>query len=160
MKKQFLGLSAVVVFACFAGTGTVRAQEFVVDPAHSSANFKISHLGLSWVFGRFNEITGNFTIDPVDATKSTFGITIKADSIDTNNAKRDEHLRSPDFFNTKQFPTLSFRSTAVKAIKDGFQVTGDMTMHGAGSTSGRMNPRARALAANASGIRAKKDSKS
>ncbi len=82
------------------------------------------------MFGRFNELSGNFTLDAADASKSSFAVTVKAESIDTNNAKRDEHLRSPDFFNSKQFPTLIFKSTAVKAIKDGFQVSGDLTIHG------------------------------
>jgi polyisoprenoid-binding protein YceI len=130
MNKRLLGVTTFVFFAVFPGADAASAQEYVVDPAHSSANFKISHLGLSWVFGRFNELTGNFIIDPADATKSSFAMTIKADTVDTNNAKRDEHLRSPDFFNSKQFPTLSFKSTAVKAMKEGYQVTGDLTLHG------------------------------
>jgi polyisoprenoid-binding protein YceI len=130
MNKSLLGFAAVIVFAACAGAKAARAQEYVLDPAHSSANFKISHLGLSWVFGRFNELTGDFKIDPADATKSSFAMSIKAESLDTNNAMRDTHLRSPDFFNSKQFPTIGFKSTAVKAIKDGFEVTGDLTLHG------------------------------
>ncbi len=58
-------------------------------------------------------------------------MTIKAETVDTNNSKRDGHLRSPDFFNVKQFPAIAFKSTGVKAIKDGYEVTGDLTTHGA-----------------------------
>jgi polyisoprenoid-binding protein YceI len=92
--------------------------------------FKISHLGLSWIHGRFNEVSGNFTIDKDDASKGAFELTLKAESIDTNNKKRDDHLRSPDFFNVKQFPTITFKSTMVKPAEGGFEVTGDLTMHG------------------------------
>jgi len=106
-----------------------RADEFALDPAHAGVNFKISHIGLSWIYGRFNDLSGAFTIDP-DAAKCAFNMTIKTESVDTGNGKRDEHLRTPDFFNAKQFPVISFKSTAVKTIKDGYEVTGDFTMHG------------------------------
>jgi polyisoprenoid-binding protein YceI len=106
------------------------ADQYTLDPMHTGISFKISHLGLSWVFGTFKEVSGAFTIDADNAANSSFELTMKAASIDTFNAKRDEHLRSPDFFNAKQFPALSFKSTAVKAIDGGFEVTGELTMHG------------------------------
>jgi polyisoprenoid-binding protein YceI len=108
----------------------VRADDYKVDPMHSSVTFKISHLGLSWVHGRFDKMSGNFTIDPSDASKCSFALTAQAKSVDTNNKQRDEHLCSPDFFNVKQFPLITFKSTGVKAAKNGYEVTGDMTMHG------------------------------
>ena len=92
--------------------------------------FKISHSDLDWVFGRFNDFSGEFTIDPSDPSKSSFTMKIDPNSVDTNNAKRDGHLKSPDFFNTKQFPTMGFTSTSVKPIEGGFEVTGDFTFHG------------------------------
>src|SRR5713226_2028376 len=108
----------------------VRAENYVIDDNHSSVSFKIDHLGLSWIHGRFNAVSGNFTIDKNDPSKSAFELTLKAESIDTNNKKRDAHLRSPDFFNVKQFPTITFKSTMVKTAEGGFEVTGDLTMHG------------------------------
>jgi polyisoprenoid-binding protein YceI len=87
-------------------------------------------MGVSYIPGRFNEFSGNFTIDTSDPAKSSFSLTIKTQSVDTNNSKRDEHLRAPDFFNAKQFPTITFASTAVKAVEGGYEVTGDLTMHG------------------------------
>jgi polyisoprenoid-binding protein YceI len=72
-------------------------------------------------------VTGTFTIDPA---KTSFNLAIKTESIDTDNGKRDEHLKSPDFFNAKQFPEISFKSTSVKPVKDGYEVTGDLTLHG------------------------------
>jgi polyisoprenoid-binding protein YceI len=119
-----LFLSLVVVLPARA------ADEYTIDSMHTGISFKISHLGLSWVFGTFKNVAGHFTIDPDNPARSAFAMTIKADSIDTANAKRDEHLRSPDFFNTKQFPTLSFESTSVKPIDGGYDVTGNLNLHG------------------------------
>jgi polyisoprenoid-binding protein YceI len=106
------------------------ADDYVVDDMHTAATFKIAHVGLSWTYGRFNDITGAFTIDPADPAKTSFTLNIKTETVDTNNKKRDDHLRSPDFFNVKQFPIITFKSTTVTPIKDGYQVTGDLTLHG------------------------------
>jgi polyisoprenoid-binding protein YceI len=126
-------LVGLVVVLCALGTaaaGRRAAEEYTVDALHAGVNFKISHLGLSWIHGRFNEFSGGFTLDPDDPGKCTFNLTIKTESIDTNNKKRDEHLSTPDFFNVKQYPTITFKSTAVKPAKDGYEVTGDLTLHG------------------------------
>jgi polyisoprenoid-binding protein YceI len=131
MRMRLLGVVIVATCGLAGAAGSARAADsYAIDTMHSGVTFKISHLGLAWVFGRFNEFSGDFAIDPDDASKCSFGLTIKADSIDTNNTKRNDHLRSPDFFNVKQFPAISFKSTAVKAIKDGYEVTGDFTLHG------------------------------
>lgn len=106
------------------------ADEYDYDLVHSSVSFKARHLDISWIHGRFNEVDGKFSLDRQDPSKSTFQLTIKADSVDTANAARDEHLRQPDYFDTKQFPTIEFRSTSVKAIDGGYEVTGNFTMHG------------------------------
>jgi polyisoprenoid-binding protein YceI len=119
----------VILFAVAAATPAPAADEYAVDAMHAGVTFKISHLGVSWVYGRFNDFTGTFTLDP-DAAKCSFSLSIKTDSIDTANKKRDDHLRSPDFFNVKQFPTITFKSTAVKEVKNGYEVTGELTLHG------------------------------
>jgi polyisoprenoid-binding protein YceI len=106
------------------------ADPFGVDPDHSSVVFKIQHAGISSIFGRFNEMSGDFMIDKQEPANSSFALSIKAGSVDTNNAARDKHLRSPDFFNTKQFPALTFKSTEVRRVEKGYEVTGDFTMHG------------------------------
>jgi polyisoprenoid-binding protein YceI len=133
MQKRFSGLVAAAVLAGgLVAVGPARAaDEYAVDPMHSGVNFKISHLGLSWIHGRFNSYFGSFALDAADPGKSSFALTIKTESIDTNNAKRDEHLKSPDFFNAKDFPAITFKSTAVKPAKEGYEVTGDLTLHGA-----------------------------
>ena len=96
----------------------------------TSVYFKIPHLGLSWTYGRFNDTAGNFSVDAAAPAKTNFVLTVKTDSVDTGNGKRDEHLRSPDFLNAKQFPVMSFTSTQVKPIDGGYEVQGDFTMHG------------------------------
>ena len=123
-------MTALGVFAFFGLGAAVSADDYALDTAHSGVTFKISHLGLSHIFGRFNDFTGDFTLDSGDAAKSSFKLNIKSQSIDTNNAGRDNHLRSPDFFNVKQFPAITFASTAVKPIEGGYEVTGDLTLHG------------------------------
>jgi polyisoprenoid-binding protein YceI len=105
-------------------------EDYAMDPAHSGVTFKISHSDINWIYGRFNQFTGEFAVDPGDQSKSSFTMTIRPESVDTNNAKRDGHLRSPDFFNTKQYPAMKFTSTSVKPIEGGLEVTGDFSLHG------------------------------
>jgi len=124
LKRLAVSALAIALFAAAA-----RADDFTIDKMHAGVNFKISHVGLSYVFGRFNDFSGTFAVDP-DASKCAFTMTIKTESIDTANQARDGHLKSPDFFNAKQFPAISFQSTSVKAVKDGYEVTGDATIHG------------------------------
>ena len=115
---------------CAGGQPASAADEYDYDLVHSSVSFKARHLDISWIHGRFNEVAGKFSLDRENPSKSTFRLTIKADSIDTANAARDEHLRQPDYFDTKQFPTIEFKSTKTKAIEGVYEVTGDFTMHG------------------------------
>ena len=131
MSHRLCPKIALAALATLLGlTSLGRADEFAVDGAHAGVNFKISHLGLSWIQGRFDEFGGQFTIDSANPEKSAFELSINPASIDTNNQKRDEHLRSPDFLNAKQFPVMTFKSTAVHPVKGGYEVTGDFTMHG------------------------------
>ncbi len=115
---------------CVSGKSASAADEYAYDPVHSSVSFKARHLGISWIHGRFNEVAGKFSLDREHPSKSTFELTIKTDSVDTANKARDEHLRQPDYFDTKQFPTIEFKSTSTKAIKGGYKVEGNFTMHG------------------------------
>src|SRR5438132_1537203 len=116
MHKRLLSVVfAILLLAGFADVAPVRAADtYAVDPAHSGVTFKIRHFGIAWIQGRFDKFSGSFTIDPSDAGKCSFALTIETESIDTNNPTRDTHLRSPDFFNSKQFPAILFKSTSVK----------------------------------------------
>ncbi len=112
------------------GIGASAADTYEIDPVHSSAVFKVSHLNIVPFYGSFAEVTGTVLLD-ADAAKNSVNITIPADKVVTHNDKRDQHLRGPDFFNTKQFPTLTFVSTAWKKVDDkNFAVTGDLTIKG------------------------------
>ena len=122
--------ATVVATAIIVGGIVQAADEYQYDLVHSSVSFKARHLDISWIHGRFNQVDGRFSLDRQNPEKSVFELTIKAESIDTANAARDEHLRQPDYFDTKQFPAITFRSTKVAAIEGGYEVTGDFTMHG------------------------------
>jgi polyisoprenoid-binding protein YceI len=106
------------------------ADDYKVDGVHSSISFQVQHFGISYVHGRFNEMAGEFSIDKADPSKSSCTLTIKTESVDTNNKGRDTHLKSGDFFNVKQFPTITFKSKSFKAVEGGYEVTGDLTLHG------------------------------
>jgi polyisoprenoid-binding protein YceI len=121
---------APLFLAALAALPARGAEAYNLDPAHTGISFKISHLGLSSVFGTFKDVSGAFTVDDQNPANSSFGMTIKTHSIDTSNVKRDEHLRGADFFNVKQFPALTFKSTAVKPVDGCLEVTGDFTLHG------------------------------
>jgi polyisoprenoid-binding protein YceI len=104
------------------------ASSFDVDNLHSSVIFRIKHLNVSYFYGRFNKVAGAFTLDG-DATK--LDITVDADSVDSNSADRDKHLKSQDFFSVKEFPSITFKSTAAKKVDgDKIEVTGDLTFRG------------------------------
>jgi polyisoprenoid-binding protein YceI len=129
MKKIAPVVGLIVLLALVV---QVRAGDtYKVDPVHSSIIFRIKHMNISNVFGRFNEPTGTFVIDDADPTKTTLNFEIQAANVDTHNAQRDTHLKGPDFFNAKQFPTITFKSTAVKKGEGNMlDVTGDLALHG------------------------------
>ena len=132
MNRIFLSMSLALV-ACvgmWIDRSAQAADEYTYDLVHSSVSFKARHLDLSWIHGRFYQVEGTFSIDRQEPSKSTFQLSIKAESVDTANVGRDEHLRQPDYFDTKQFPTIDFKSTSTKIIPGGYEVTGDFTMHG------------------------------
>jgi len=123
-------LAAALVLVLLLPALARAADSYQFDPAHSSVTFKIQHVGISWVQGRFDDLAGACMVDPEDAAKSSFEMTIKTASVDTNVAKRDQHLRSKDFFDVAQYPEMHFKSTAVKKVDAGLEVTGEFTLHG------------------------------
>ena len=126
MGVSRLGLAFGLLLTVGAAAQTHAAEKYEIDPAHTSVYFKVSHLGMSEVYGRFNEVKGRFTL----GAEKSFALGIRAASVDTGNEKRDEHLRGPDFFNAKQYPAITFQSTTVERTGDTFRVTGDLSLHG------------------------------
>lgn len=109
----------------------VAAASYQVDSTHSSVVFKVKHLGTANFYGRFNGITGTLDFDPANPTAAKVNVEIPTQNVDTGNTQRDDHLRSPDFFDAKQFPTMSFASTKVtKTGEHAYDVTGNLTLHG------------------------------
>ena len=106
------------------------AASYGVDLSHSNIIFKTKHLGVAYQYGRFDKFAGQFTLGADDASSSV-SITVEAESVNTNDEKRDAHLRNADFFNVKQFPEMIFESTKVtKGEGDAYSIVGDLTLHG------------------------------
>ena len=128
--KYLSALSALLV--ALAITAQSRAADtYKVDPVHSAVLFRAKHVNTGYVWGRFKDVSGTFVLDDADPSKSSFNIEIPVASVDSNNEKRDAHLKSPDFFNAVQYPTIAFKSTSVKKGEGTtYEVTGDLTLHG------------------------------
>ena len=107
--------------------------KYEIDTTHSMIIFRAKHNGVSYNYGRFNEFTGEIMINADAVIERTVEFEVKAASIDTGNKKRDQHLRSSDFFSAKQFPLITFKSTEVsekEGKEDILEVTGDLELHG------------------------------
>ena len=110
---------------------TQGTETYKVDPVHTTAIFRVKHLGVTYFYGRFNETTGTFTLNTEDPSQMLFDVQIKTESVDTNATNRNNHLKSPDFFNAKQFPTISFKSKSVQSSGENmYTVAGELTLHG------------------------------
>lgn len=145
MSKNF----RLIVVACVTGASlawvapAVQARQetkpaetnaaggaFKVDPIHSVVVFGIGHLGVARMYGTFAMPTGSFSIDPKNPAGSSIEISIDAEKVNTGAGKRDDHLRSPDFFNAKEFPKITFKSSSFEQSGSTMQVKGDLTMLG------------------------------
>ena len=126
-------LTSVLVVGGIAAVSTTRtraAETYKADAVHSSIVFRVKHANTAFFWGRFNDLSGTFTLDAADPAQVKLEFQVKSDSVDTGNAKRDQHLKGPDVFNAVQFPTLGFTSKSVTATAGGYQVQGDLTLHG------------------------------
>lgn len=103
---------------------------WLIDPAHSSANFSVKHMMIAKVHGGFEKVSGTLQYDPSDITQASIEASIDAASINTREAQRDGHLKSADFFDVEKYPTLNFKSKKVEKDGEDLKVTGDLTIHG------------------------------
>lgn len=146
MRSSFHATSAVLLGGLLLAplafaTGRAAAQPappaaaapttWTVDPVHSAVLFRIQHLGAAWIHGRFDAFSGSVVLDAEQPAASSVQFAVETASVNTNSKDRDDHLRSPDFFNAKVHPKMSFRSTAVADAGPGrFQVQGILALNG------------------------------
>jgi len=122
--KRFIAALPLLI----AGLAHADAVEWKLDPSHTNIGFSVPHLVISSVEGRFREASAKVSLDDADLTKSQVSVDINAASIDTGDGKRDDHLKSPDFFDVKKFPKLTFKSTKIVKSGAGYKLTGDLTI--------------------------------
>ncbi|WIH21174.1 YceI family protein [Photobacterium damselae] len=112
---------------------SANSADYVIDTkgAHASINFKISHLGYSFIKGRFNDFSGQFSYDPTNISASNVEVIVNTQSLDSNHAERDKHVRSNDFIDASKYPQAKFVSTKIVDKGDGnLEIFGDLTLHG------------------------------
>ena len=119
---------ALVIMLC---SNIGHAADYSIDPSHSSVSFKVKHLAISFVRGRFGEFRGTFSFDPKDIAASKAEAQLSAGTINTGDIKRDAHVKGGDFLDVSKFQSVSFKTSRVeKVLDDRFQAHGDLTLHG------------------------------
>ena len=132
MKLKTLTTPLLIAGLTF-GSSTLMAADYVIDTkgAHAFIQFRVQHLGYSWLYGRFNEFSGKFSYDEAAKENASVEVTIKTKSVDSNHAERDKHLRSDDFLDVKKFPEAKFVSSSYLPGENGTGVLkGNLTLHG------------------------------
>jgi len=139
MKAISNKLVRSVIFAAAFGAGmsmfapSVLAEDYVIDTkgSHAFVQFRVKHLGFSWLYGRFNDFTGAFSYDPEKPEKSAVNVVVDMTSLDTNHAERDSHLAAPKYLNFDKYKTATFKSTSYKKTGDNTgELTGELTLFG------------------------------
>lgn len=129
LKKSLLALTGT---ALLLGSLSAQAADYNIDKKgqHAFIQFRIQHLGYSWIYGTFKDFDGSFSFDENNPAADKVNVTINTNSLDTNHAERDKHLRSADFLNADKYPQATFKSTTVKKDGDELDITGDLTLNG------------------------------
>lgn len=128
--NKYLVITALTLMTSFAThAADIKPGKYNLDPAHSKVGFEIPHLVISTVEGKFTQFDGQIIVkDKFEKSEITANIDVA--SIDTSNTKRDDHLKSPDFFDVKKFPKMTFKSTSIEGKPDSYKMNGDLTIHG------------------------------
>jgi polyisoprenoid-binding protein YceI len=121
---------AAGILAMASSLATAQTSTWVSDPMHSEVDFSITHMAISNVHGRFGKVAATLVYDQADVTKSTVTATIDVSGVDTGEDPRNNHLKTPDFFDVAKFPTATFTSTSVAKNGSGLVVNGNLTLHG------------------------------
>ena len=132
LRSLFISSLAVVTL-CLCSISSASAASYVIDSGHSGALFKVQHIGLGYTYGRFNTFSGTINFDAEDLANASINLSIQVASIDSNDKKRDDHLRNADFFDAGTHPEMTFTSTAFKAVDgkaDTYAITGDLSIRG------------------------------
>lgn len=125
-----LALAAPLALTLAASQAVAQTSTWTTDPAHSEVAFKISHMSISTVRGRFGKVNATIVLNDADITKSTVNATIGIDTVDTGEDARNNHLKSPDFFDAATYPTATFTSTSVAKTGPKLTINGNLTLHG------------------------------
>jgi len=131
--KTSVALAGLTGLALLTSTATAETERYVIDTRgqHAFIQFRIPHLGFSWLYGRFNEFEGQFTFDPDNPANAGVSVEVQTPSIDTNHERRDEHLRNEDFLTVDEHPVAAFESTEFKPLGDGeYRLVGDLEFMG------------------------------
>ena len=126
--KRFTLVTGILALA--APLALAQTSTWTSDPAHSEVDFSISHLAVSNIHGRFGHVTATVVYNEADVTKSTVNATIDVSGVDTGEEARNNHLKSPDFFDVATNPTATFTSTSVTKSASGLTINGNLTLHG------------------------------
>lgn len=130
VRSSILTLSFALVAGLPPLSRTAAAAEYEIDPAHSFVEFRILHLGYTWLYGRFNKFSGEFQYDPDNPAANRISVELDADSVDTRHAERDKDLRSERFLHVSTFPKATFESTKYEGTAESGKLHGELTVHG------------------------------
>jgi polyisoprenoid-binding protein YceI len=135
MTRLLLSTRLSVVTLLLITPAAFAADFYKIDPDHTSVIFGCAHAGLSYTYGMFRDVSGQYQIDEANPANCRFQLVIKTESLDTNNADRDTHLRSPDFFDAKQYPEITFDSTRCERVETQdhsavYRLLGNLSIHG------------------------------
>jgi len=126
----FVLAAVAALLVLYSEDSRAEAVVYDIDPDHSQVIFKVRHLGISNVTGRFDLLNGSYTFDEENPSNSYVETKIVASSINTNKKKRDDHLKSPEFLDVENFSSITFKSKEVKGSGEDLQIIGDLTIHG------------------------------
>ncbi len=131
MLKAAIRISAISTFALIATLSSLaQTSDWNIDPAHSTAQFTVRHLGISNVTGSFTKVSGTVALNEKDITQSHVSASIDVNSVDTRVEMRDKDLKSPNFFDVAKYPTIEFKSKRIVKDGDKLKLIGDLTIHG------------------------------